>query len=302
MVPEKTDGPHPRPTVEELRRDFAERVRTLAAVRTASLVRALATVPRERFVGSGPWKILRPGRFDRGYETTPDDDPRHVYDLVLIALDADRRLNNGEPVSLLHWLDCLDLRSGERFLHVGCGVGYYTAIAAEAVCPGGSVVGVEIDPELAERAARNLRTHANAAVGRADASAYEAAAFDAIFVNAGATEVQAQWFDALRLGGRLLVPLTVADEALDEIGFGHMLLVTKGIDRHAARFVSPVGIFHCAGARTNRGNDVLKQAYARGRQDAVASLRRDRHDPDADCWLHGDEFCLSFRPVADEIR
>jgi protein-L-isoaspartate(D-aspartate) O-methyltransferase len=47
---------------------------------------------------------------------------------------------------------------GDRFLHIGCGVGYYTAIAARAVLPGGSVVGVEIDPQLAERAKLNLGT------------------------------------------------------------------------------------------------------------------------------------------------
>ena len=36
------------------------------------------------------------------------------------------------------------------------GVGYYTAIAAEMVLPRGGVVGVEVDPQLAERAKRRI--------------------------------------------------------------------------------------------------------------------------------------------------
>ena len=35
------------------------------------------------------------------------------------------------------------------FLHVGCGVGYYTAVLAEVVGPSGDVLGLEIDRELA---------------------------------------------------------------------------------------------------------------------------------------------------------
>jgi len=93
-----------------------------------------------------------------------------LYDNVLVALDAPRRLNNGEPAALARWLDTLDLAPGERLLHVGCGVGYYTAIGAEAVSRDGSVLGVEIDPELAERARRNLAPYANppGPLGRAD--------------------------------------------------------------------------------------------------------------------------------------
>jgi len=36
-----------------------------------------------------------------------------------------------QPAALARWLDTLDLAPGERLLHVGCGVGYYTAIGAE---------------------------------------------------------------------------------------------------------------------------------------------------------------------------
>ncbi len=278
-------------TIDESRAEFAERLRQTAGLRSAALVRAFATVPRERYLGPGPWKILVLADL-LTYRDTPDADPRHLYHNVVVALDASRRLNNGEPAALARWLDALDLAPGERLLHVGCGVGYYTAVAAEAVSPGGSVVGVEIDPELAARARRNLVPYSNATVACRDGSGPVPDAFDAIFVNAGATQVEPGWIDQLRPGGRLLVPLTVDVPGM-EAGFGQMLLVTRSTTVLNGRFVSPVGIYHCAGARTREGEELLRQAYARGDEDTIRRVRRDEHRPDDGCWLHGQHSCLS---------
>jgi protein-L-isoaspartate O-methyltransferase len=63
--------------------------------------------------------------------------------------DGLRRTAGLRSAALAGWLDRLDLAPGASFLHVGCGVGYYTAIAAEAVYPDGSVLGVEGDTALA---------------------------------------------------------------------------------------------------------------------------------------------------------
>jgi protein-L-isoaspartate(D-aspartate) O-methyltransferase len=226
------------------------------------------------------------------YEVTPDGDPRHLYDCVLVALDASRSLNNGEPASLARWLDNLDLAPADRVLHIGCGVGYYTAIAAEAVTPGGRVVGVEVDPELAERARRNLIAWPSVTVLCADGCEFEAEPFDVIFVNAGATEVLPRWLNSLCGEGRLLVPLTV-DVPMPNVGVGHMLLVVRRADVYAARFISPVGIFHCKGARTTEGNDLLNGAYQRGGHEEVRSLRRGDHPWGPQCWLHARRLCLS---------
>lgn len=46
--------------LERVRREFAEKIRALAALRSTRLVDALASVPREDFVGPGPWQIVRP--------------------------------------------------------------------------------------------------------------------------------------------------------------------------------------------------------------------------------------------------
>jgi protein-L-isoaspartate(D-aspartate) O-methyltransferase len=279
--------------LERARREFAEKIRALADLRTERLVEALSAVRREDFLGPGPWRVMRVDGGSRGYEWTPDADPRHLQQNVLVAIDAGRYLNNGEPAALLRWLDQLALAPGERVLHVGCGVGYYTAIAAAAV-PGGRVLGVELDPRLAEIARRRLARTPNAAVLAADGSLAAAGRFDAIFVNAGATEPLPAWRGALAPGGRLLLPLT-APMRRKGFGAGWMLLLTRGPHGFAARFTSTVAVIDCAGARTPAGERLLAEAYARGGQERVRSLREDAHAPAADCWLHTESFCLSER-------
>ena len=278
----------------DVRARFAQRIQQEAWIKTPGLIHGLATVPREEFVGPGPWKIMRPTALAKGYELTPDSDPKHIYDTVLVALDAERTLNNGEPSALLRFLDALSLAAGDRFLHVGCGVGYYTAIAAVAVTPGGRVTGIEVDVGLAKRAEQNLRTYTNVVVVCGDGGVEVAEPFDAIFVNAGCTEIQRKWLDQLAPGGRLLVPLTVALPTMPGIGGGFTLRVTRTGDEYQARLTSPVGIFHCVGSRTDEGNALLQKALAKGNQYSVRRLRRDEHAQSGDCWLHAAEFCLSL--------
>ena len=54
-------------------------------------------------------------------------------------------------------LDALKLRSGQIVADVGCGTGYFSWRLARAVAPGGRVYGVEIQPEMLEQFARNMK-------------------------------------------------------------------------------------------------------------------------------------------------
>ena len=109
-------------------------------------MKAFAKVPREHFLGPGPWKILSSG-FE--YWTTKDADPKHLYHNVLVAIDAERKLNNGHPSFLAFLIEQLELQAGDHVVHVGCGTGYYTAVMAEVVGSIGNVTAYEIDAGLA---------------------------------------------------------------------------------------------------------------------------------------------------------
>ena len=111
------------------------------------LERAFEIVPREYFLGSGPWLAM--SSLSGMPVPTPTDDPIHVYQNVLFALDRKKQINNGEPFLHGQLLGALAPARGNVALHIGCGTGYYTAILAHLVGPSGRVIAYEIEPELA---------------------------------------------------------------------------------------------------------------------------------------------------------
>ena len=271
------------------RRYYAEELRAVANLQSEALVRAFAKVPRENFLGSGPWEVFTP--YSESGWTTKDADPKQLYHNLLVTIDAERQLNNGHPSFLASLIDQLELNAGEHVVHIGCGTGYYTAIVAEVVGSDGLVTAVEIDSQLASRARSNLKYQPQVKVFEADGATYDPGLCDAILVNAGATHPRSIWLDSLRAGGRLILPLTVTDD--DGGTAGGVFKVTREGIGFVAGFVSRVGIFPCSGARDPALNDKLKEAFKRGDVKSVQSLRRDPHDPTDTCWLHGENFCLS---------
>ena len=296
-------------SLEDARRAYAEEIRAVADIQCDRLIEAFARVPREAFLGPGPWLIgtgSRTRRFkmpapdeptpwEADYRATPDADPRHLYHNVLIGIDPKRSLNNGQPTALAAWFDTLEPRLGDRMLHVGCGVGYYTAVIAEAVGPSGSVLAVEYDAGLAERARANLAAWPNVRVVEGDGATIDAGEFDIGFINAGATRLMPSWLAGLQPGGRLLVPLTVQGQG-PVFGGGCTLLIRRGGERWEARFTGMVEIFPCHGARDEASHAELLKLYRRRGMHSVQSLRRDQHELDPTCAVHLDDYCLSTLP------
>jgi protein-L-isoaspartate(D-aspartate) O-methyltransferase len=195
------------------------------------LEHAFEIVPREYFLGAGPW--LATSSVSGMFVATPTDDPIHVYQNVLFALDRQKQINNGEPFLHGQLLGALAPAHGNVALHIGCGTGYYTAILAHLVGPSGKVIAYEVEPELGRRAVENLKPWDNVEVRLASGVSDELPRCDAIYVNAGATRPVAGWLDALNEGGKLLFPLVGLE------GRGVTLLLTRL--RHDAIFIGHRG-------------------------------------------------------------
>jgi protein-L-isoaspartate(D-aspartate) O-methyltransferase len=254
-------------------------------------VEAFACVPREKFLGPGPWQLSCPSILLGKMIYRQIDDPRDLYHNVLIAIDASRGLNNGQPSALAQWIKALDLKGSERVFHVGCGVGYYTAVMAEVVGSGGSVVASEVDPDLAARAAANLSSYRNVTVHAADGAALDAGTFDAIFTNAGVTHPHRAWLEHLNEGGRMVLPVTFAGEM--GTGMGVMVKIANSEGIFTIQVVSEVGIYHCTSVRDANLESVIRKVLATKALLNAKVVRMDLHEQSDTCILHRDDVCVS---------
>lgn len=171
-------------TIDEARAAMVESLRRV--IEDERVIAAFAKVPRERFV--------LPERKAEAY--------------------ADRALPIGhgqtisQPLMVAIMLQELALKGTEKVLDIGTGSGYQAALLGELAA---SVVGVELVPELTERARRTLRDlgYENVTVHQAGSELGwpEDGPYDAIVVAAAAPRVPQSLVAQLSPGGRLVLPV-----------------------------------------------------------------------------------------------
>src|SRR5215217_3529191 len=151
---------------------------------------AFAAVPREWFLPAGERK-------------------RAAFDG---PLPIGHGQTNSQPRTVAAMLRLLEVGPGQRVLDVGSGSGWTTALLARLVGPGGSVVGVEIEPSLVEFGSANLaatnqpwasiRAATPGVLGLPDHAPY-----DRILVSAEPSSLPQELVDQLADGGRLVIPV-----------------------------------------------------------------------------------------------
>jgi protein-L-isoaspartate(D-aspartate) O-methyltransferase len=275
-----------------VRRAYAKQIMAAAGVADRRVEAAFAAVRREDFLGRGPWPILR---WDRGYVPTPTRNPIYLYADVLVGILPERNLNNGQPSFLAALIAGASPRPGEHVVHVGAGVGYYTAILAQLVGRQGRVTAIELDPGLADRLAANFSGARNVRVLQGDGARVPFGAADAILVNAGATRPADAWLDGLRDGGRLILPLTAHGFPNTDVRRGAVFRIMRRGDDLLATRVSGVAIFPCAGMRDAESEAALAAAFEKGRVQEVTRLYRRDDVSEEDCWVRGQGWCLAYR-------
>lgn len=245
---------------------YVEQIRKRERISSARLLQALSAVPREHFVGRGPWRIRRDAV--RNYSSTKDADPVHLYDDVLVAIDVRRRLDTGLPSLWAHFIDILDIKERERVVQIGCGLGYYSAILSEMVGPKGAVVAIDCDKKLVDRARSNLGEYRNVEVVCGDGSHDVGSRADVIIVHAGFTQPHSLWLKSLRPNGRLLVPLTQRDRE------GTVIKITRQSRGYCAEAVRRIRIFPGKGRGTTALEERVTDWWERASALAPLHFRR----------------------------
>ena len=181
----------------ELRREREAKVAELrrrGLLRSERIGRAMLAVRREDFI--------------------PDGYRDHAYEEIPLPLPGEQATISC-PHSYPLFYEPLGLDVGHRFLEVGVGSGYGTALAREVVGPEGLVVAIEMDPVTRGFARDNLSRAGYEDVvlveGDGGLGCPEHAPYDRICVTAACPEVPPPLLDQLAADGRLIAPVLEGD-------------------------------------------------------------------------------------------
>ncbi len=220
-------------TLRERLISHLERTGVLRLRRAAS---AMRVVPRHRFI---PSDTLEDAYADRA---------------VAIKMNGDEIVSSiSQPGMIAQMLELLEPLCEEHVLEIGTGSGYNAALLAEMVGPNGSVTTIDVDGDLVERARDLLQelgytnVRAVAADGTADSPAPRE--YDRVIVTARSDDVADAWWQSLREGARLVVPLRLEGVGEYAVGF----------DRHSDRLES-TGAYPCAFIALRRDDAAIPTA------------------------------------------
>src|SRR3954466_13803353 len=139
-------------------------------------------------------------------------------------IDIGHGQTSSQPRTVENMLRVLVVRPGDRVLDVGSGSGWTTALLAHLTGPSGSVLGVELEPDLVAFGRANLARCGfdHASILQAEPAVLglpEHAPYDRVLVSAEARSLPESLVAQLGPGGRMVLPV-----------HGTMLLVGWGED------------------------------------------------------------------------
>lgn len=208
-----------------LREALVSQLRRNGALRTERVAAAIRAVPRHRFVPGMP--------MSQAYAD---------HAVAIKTLDDEVISSISQPGMIAQMLELLAPAPGDDVLEVGTGSGYNAALLAELVGRDGSVTTLELDAELAEgaRAILSELGYRNVAVVAADASSYplEPNRYDGIAITARSDDIAAAWWQTLRDGGRMVIPLRLESAGEYAVGFERSGDALRSIGAHPCAFIA----------------------------------------------------------------
>lgn len=156
---------------------------------------------------------------------TRNDDRHHAAPAIATALERvdeahyrgcdGRQVRQTTPASVIaRHLPLLDVHSGMRILEIGTGSGYTAALLTELTGPNGSVVSVDVDPDLTQRADELHHqagfTTITTLAGDGYAGAPDDAPYDRLIAWTTPPHLPAAWTEQVSPDGVIVAPLACA--------------------------------------------------------------------------------------------
>lgn len=140
----------------------------------------------------------------------PEDYKPEGYEDYALPIGFEQTIS--QPTTVAFMLELLDVKEGDYVLDIGAGSGFTTGLLSHLVGESGSVVGVEIVPELVKQAKKNLEPYnlSNVEIFEAveDKGYPRLAPYDKILVSAAAVdEIPEELLLQLKPAGILVIPV-----------------------------------------------------------------------------------------------
>jgi protein-L-isoaspartate(D-aspartate) O-methyltransferase len=187
----------PSKSKQALARERRDKVDWLIAeglLKSERIMQALLKVPREEFI--------------------PEEYRDYAYEEVPLPLPGEMATISC-PHSYPLFYEPLGLDQGHKFLEVGLGSGYGTALAREVVGDQGLVVAIDIDSLTFDYASANLEMAGYTDVvliqGDGGLGCPDHKPYDRIAITAACTEIPPPLLEELAVGGKLIAPVLEDD-------------------------------------------------------------------------------------------
>lgn len=158
----------------------------------------------------------------------PGVSPDEVYRDQAIATKSLNGMfvsSSSQPAIMAIMLELLELKPGMRVLEIGAGTGYNAALMAHIVGETGQVVTIDIDDDIVESAREYLAAagfeRVQVVCGDGGLGYSAAAPFDRIILTVQSWDITPAWWEQLKPGGRLLLPLSVIRGVQKLVAFEH---------------------------------------------------------------------------------
>jgi protein-L-isoaspartate(D-aspartate) O-methyltransferase len=165
-------------------------------LKSPRIEQALTIINRRDFISSS--------QFDQAYSDHP------------VSIGYGQTIS--QPSTVIFMLEQLKIELGDKVLDVGSGSGWQAAILSHLVGDQGSVIGVEIVPDLIRKSKESLNKYDIDNVKIIHGDGYDGfsleAPYDKIIVAAASSEIPSSLMHQLKVGGRMILPVGQGSQSL----------------------------------------------------------------------------------------
>ena len=218
------------PEFAGLQKALVEKLILMGCITSPHVAEAFRTVPRHFF--------------------TPGVALEKVYsDSSIPTKRADGKLvsSSSQPAVMAIMLEQLQLQPGHRILEIGAGTGFNAGLMAHLVGKSGQVVTVDIDEDIVEGAREHLRSagldNVKVICGDGGMGYANDAPYDRIILTVGSWDIVPAWWEQLKPGGRLVLPLEIKGGIQSSIAFDKKDAYLESVSVSGCSFISLRGAF-----------------------------------------------------------